>query len=67
MYADARKIHLIEKVLAIKDERILTRLESIIVQSEKHIEDSLKTIENFSGIWDDDEAAEIEQILLNNF
>ncbi len=61
MYADSRKLHLIEAVLKIEDEKTLTALEQIIEQSTGA--PKKKSAMDFVGIWPKEEAEAIEKVI----
>jgi hypothetical protein len=64
MYSEAKKLHIIEEVLKVKNETTLSALENLLRKSKKD-----KTIKSkagfsaFSGIWSNDEAEEIKKII----
>ena len=64
MVSEVKKLHIIEAVLKVKSEATLNALENILKKS-KTTETPAKTagIEEFSGIWTNEEADEIEKII----
>jgi hypothetical protein len=66
MYADARKIHLIEKVLKIDDESLLSDIESFIEARKTETPELGQTLQSLAGIWTNEEAEEIEKIIENS-
>lgn len=64
MYTEARKIHLIEEVLKVKNEAILIELESVIEKSKKRAEKEKKpSIYDFVGILTKKEANEMRKAI----
>jgi hypothetical protein len=62
MYSEARKIHLIEEVLKVKNEAVLVEIETILnihnlKAGQKH------SIYDFVGIISEDEATEMKQAI----
>ena len=64
MVSEVKKLHIIEAVLKVKSEATLNALENILKKS-KTTNTPAKTsgIEEFSGIWTNEEAEEIEKII----
>ncbi|WP_276348937.1 hypothetical protein [Daejeonella sp. JGW-45] len=64
MRSEVRKLHVIEEVLKVKSEKVLTALEDLLKKSEKNKNGKkVPGIRNFSGIWSKNEADEIEKII----
>lgn len=61
MYGEARKLHLIEKILKIEDESILSEVESLI--SSKMHAIKRRSFKDFAGMMSDEEAGELEKII----
>ncbi len=61
MYADSRKIHIIEAVLKTEDEKILSKLEDVIEQITKP--GGSRSAKSFLGRWSNKDAATIEKII----
>ncbi len=61
MYADSRKIHIIEAVLKAKDEKILSKLEEVINQSAKSIKKL--SAKDFVGRWTSKDGEAIEKAI----
>jgi hypothetical protein len=64
MYLEAKKLHIIQEVLKINSDTALSALERFIKKAQ--MDENKKTnlgIADFSGIWTEDEAKEIEQII----
>lgn len=61
MYADSRKIHIIEAVLKEEDEKILSKLEEVIEQSGKSVRK--RSAKDFVGIWSEEDAEAIEKAI----
>ncbi len=64
MVSEVKKLHIIEAVLKVKSEATLNALENILKKS-KTTGMPAKTsgIEEFSGIWTNEEAEEIKKII----
>ena len=66
MYAEIRKLHLIGEVLKIDNEYTLSALEAIL-RNDSEVKDSFNSpFAALSGIWSDEEAKEIETIIMEN-
>lgn len=64
MYTEARKIHLIEEVLKVKNEAILIELESVIEKSKKKVgKEKKQSIYDFVGILTKKEASEMRKAI----
>ena len=64
MYSEARKLHVIEEVLKVKSEATLSAIENLLKRSE-NAKSAKKgsSFKDFSGIWSQEEANEIEKII----
>ncbi|MBC7552379.1 MAG: hypothetical protein H7257_00210 [Taibaiella sp.] len=65
MYTDARKIHLLEKVLKITNEATLLELENVLEKSEKSAPEPKKklSVSDFLGTFTKEEANEMRRII----
>ena len=63
MYAEAKKLHIIEEVLKIDNDNVLSALENFLKMSGKNKTSRNFDIGAFSGIWTKEEAEEIEKII----
>lgn len=61
MYADSRKIHIIEAVLKTEDEKILSKIEEVIELSVKP--GDKRSAKDFLGRWSENDARTIEKII----
>jgi hypothetical protein len=61
MYSEARKIHVIEQVLKLKSEAILTKIEGILKKETKV--DKKPSIYDFVGILSKEEATEMKKAI----
>lgn len=61
MYADSRKIYIIEAVLKTEDDAMLSRIEQAIRQDEKN--SRKKTAMDFVGLWSREDAEAIEKAI----
>jgi hypothetical protein len=66
MYAEAKKLHLIEEILKIENEAVLDEVNNIISKSKLH-EVEPKCFKKFSGIWSSSEADEMKHIIEESF
>jgi hypothetical protein len=62
MNSDARKIHLIEKILKVKDEGVLIKIETILDNYNKKASKN-PSIYDFVGIISKDEANEMKKAI----
>ncbi len=62
MVSEARKLHLIEEMLKIKSEKLLTEVESVLKKHAKSKKSNF-TIKDFVGIISDKEAAEMKKAI----
>ncbi len=60
MYADSRKMHIVEAVLKADDEEILLKLEEVIESGKT---EKKRSVNDFVGIWNKEEAETIEKII----
>lgn len=65
MYADARKIDLIEAVLKISNEEVLVELESVLKRKPSPKNKNAISAHDFSGIWSKKDARLIENAIVN--
>jgi hypothetical protein len=61
-----KKLTLIEKILKIENESVLSAVEKLLVTPRKPIADKNSRFSKFSGIWSNQEADEFEQIISSN-
>jgi len=61
MYAEARKLQIIEEIIKIENDSILDEVESII--KNKSITVKKNGFKNFLGIWTEKEAEEIKRTI----
>jgi ABC-type phosphate/phosphonate transport system ATPase subunit len=57
MYAEARKIHLIEAVLKISNEATLVELETVLKKSKSEREKKVASAHEFLGVWSKKDTA----------
>ena len=62
MYGEAKKLHLIEEILKIENDSILSQLEAII-NSNKVLFLNKSSFKAFAGKMTDDEVGELEKII----
>lgn len=69
MLSESRKLRLIEHVLKIQNDSTLDALEDFLKTSTKQANHNQNAflIENFSGIWERNEADEFEKIIEESF
>ena len=63
MYAEARKIHLIEAVLKVSNEALLVELETVIKKMPAKKEKKKISAHDFSGVWSKKDAVLIEKAI----
>jgi hypothetical protein len=63
MYADARKIHLIEEVLKVTNEAVLIELETVIKRKSAKQAKKKLTAHDFLGVWSKKDATLIEKAI----
>ncbi len=61
MYADSRKIHIIEAVLKAEDEKILSQFEQVIERAEQHVKK--RSAKDFVGVRNKEDAEAIEKAI----
>lgn len=66
MYAEIRKLHLIEEVLKIDNEYTLSALENILKKTSVSENGFQSPFAAVSGIWSTEEAQEIEIAIMKN-
>ena len=66
MDIETKKLSVIEKILKIENETILSAFEKILVMPKKPIKDKTSRFYKFSGIWTNQEANEFEEIISAN-
>jgi hypothetical protein len=63
MYAEARKINLIEAVLKVSNEAILVELEAVIKKNPAKQKKNKVSAHDFLGVWSKKDAALIEKAI----
>ena len=63
MYPEARKLHLIEELLKVKNEAILIELEAVLRKHDQGKKQPALTARDFLGAWSKEDAALIEQAI----
>ena len=66
IHAEIRKLHLIEEVLKIENEQILSALEVVLKKTLVLETDSQNSFAAWSGIWSNEEAQEIKTAIVEN-
>ena len=66
IHAEIRKLHLIEEVLKIENEQILSALEVVLKKTLVPETDSQNSFAAWSGIWSNEEAQEIKTAIVEN-
>jgi hypothetical protein len=62
MYGEARKLHLIEAILKIKNDAVLTAVETAIAKNNLQLKPR-KSFKKFAGGLTDEEANEFEKVI----
>jgi len=63
MHIETRKLHLIEEILKVKSEATLSALEKLLKNTNNKTVKKTQSLKDFSGIWSNDEAEEMERII----
>jgi len=63
MLLETKKLHIIEEVLKIDNDSVLTELEAYLDKAVKTTDSAKFNAQNFSGIWTQEEADEIADII----
>ncbi len=63
MYSEARKIHLIEELLKVKNEAVLIELESVLNKAAQNEKTSRPSAHEFAGLWSKEDAEAIEKAI----
>ncbi len=63
MYSDAKKIHLIEKLIATNDELTLNEVEIALDKSGENSVLKRVSAHQFAGLWSKEDAAEINKVI----
>lgn len=66
MYAEIRKLHLIEEVLKINDEQTLSALEAVLYDKVMVETNSKNPFLALAGTWSKEEAWQIENTIVEN-
>lgn len=62
MYGEAKKLHLIEEILKIKDDEVLAEVESVIIKNMKHPVNR-RSFKDFAGMMSDEEVNKLEKTI----
>ncbi|RYE21265.1 MAG: hypothetical protein EOP42_26135 [Sphingobacteriaceae bacterium] len=63
MYAEIRKLHLIEELIKVDDDQILSALEAVLNESLQNKANLDNPFLKLAGTWSTDEAREIEDAI----
>ena len=63
MYSDAKKIHLIEKLIATSDELTLNEVEIALSKSGENNVIKRGSAHEFAGLWSKEDADEINKVI----
>jgi hypothetical protein len=63
MYSEARKMHLIEEVIKVKNEAVLIELESVLKKAAQSKERPVFSARDFLGLWSKEDAELIEKAI----
>ena len=63
MYSDAKKIHLIEKLIATSDELTLNEVEIALEKSVGNSAIKRISAHEFAGLWSKEDAVEINKVI----
>jgi hypothetical protein len=63
MYSEARKMHLIEEVIKVKNEAVLIELESVLKKAASAKGQPRLSAHDFVGLWSKEDAESIEKAI----
>jgi hypothetical protein len=63
MYSEARKMHLIEDLIKVKNEAVLIQIESIVKKAANNQDASRLSAHDFVGLWSKEDADAIEKAI----
>jgi hypothetical protein len=63
MYSEARKMHLIEEVIKVKNEAVLIELESVLKKAASANDQARLSAHDFVGLWSKEDAESIEKAI----
>ncbi len=63
MYSEARKMHLIEEVIKVKNEAVLIELESVLKKAGSATGQPRLSAHDFVGLWSKEDAESIEKAI----
>ena len=63
MYSEARKMHLIEDLIKVRNEAILIEIESIVKKAAVNREANRPSAHDFVGLWSKEDAESIEKAI----
>jgi hypothetical protein len=63
MYSEARKMHLIEDLIKVKNEAVLIQIESIVKKAANSQEAGRPSAHDFVGLWSKEDAEAIEKAI----
>ncbi|HUB60381.1 MAG TPA: hypothetical protein VL978_06760 [Puia sp.] len=63
MYSEARKMHLIEDLLKVKNEAVLIEIESVLKKAAENHPKSRSSAHDLVGLWSQEDAESIEKAI----
>ena len=63
MYSEARKIHLIEDLIKVKNEAVLIEIESVLKRAAMDKQINRPSAQDFVGLWSKEDAEAIEKAI----
>lgn len=63
MYSEARKMHLIEDLLKVKNEAVLIEIETVLKKAAQNGQPAKSSAHEFVGLWSKEDAAVIEKAI----
>jgi len=63
MYSEARKMHLIEDLIKVKNEAVLIEIESVLKRAAQDKQTSRPSAHDFVGLWSKEDAEAIEKAI----
>jgi AmiR/NasT family two-component response regulator len=63
MYSEARKMHLIEDLLKVKNDAVLIEIESVLKKAAENQQTSPSSAHDLVGVWSKEDAEAIEKAI----
>ena len=63
MYSEARKMHLIEDLIKVKNEAVLIQIETIVKKAATRQDSAMPSAHDLVGLWSKEDAEAIEKAI----